>query len=189
MTLPHCIRNAEHDRRDLLIQIEIIDPTVEELCDYYARHRLLNPDGTGERWTTRRARNEAYATILAACWYLQRFRAFLTIGVALSETVPTFRWDLASDCVMVTHEDASPHLMFGKSSPHYNVYDRALNSSFRQARSVPLEKAKVRLSNEPTATEARAVFRELGLELPQSMPDNEVEDIIRRAVHARNPYP
>lgn len=189
MTLPLCIQNAVRERRLLRIQVEIIDPTNEALCGDYAGFRALWPDGTGDPWTPIRARNEAYATILAACWYLQRYK-LLTIAVALSATVPTFRWDLVSDCVIVTHEDPSPHLMFGKSSPYYNWYHRELEYSFRQARYVPLESARtIRLSEEPTTVEVRNVFHELGLELPSTMTVDEVGDIVRRALHAKNPYP
>ena len=132
---------------------------------------------------------EACATILAACWYLQRY-PFLTIEVALSTTVPTFRWDLSSDCVIVTHEDRSPHLMFGKSSPHYTFYRRELDSSFMQARAVPLDQARtVHLSPEPTTSETLDVFRKLALEFSNPMTEDEVGDIIRRALQARNPYP
>jgi hypothetical protein len=189
VTLPECVQNADRERRALRVQVEIIDPTNRALCEYYASLRQSRPDGTGEPWTPGRTRNEAYATILAASWYQQRY-TILRIEVALSATVPTFRWDLSSTCVFMTQEDPSPHLMFEEPSPHYNFCTRELDSSFRQARHVPLELArKVHLREEPTAEEARCLFQELGMPLAESVGDDEVAEIVRRALHARNPYP
>lgn len=189
VTLPQCVQNAERDQRHLRIQVEIIAPTNEALCDYYARFRHARPDGTGEPWSRERARHESYATILAACWYMQRY-TILHIEVALSATVPTFRWDLSSSCVIMTQELNGPHVMFKAPSPHYHLYTRELDSSFKQARRIPLELATdVHLSNEPTVAEARCLFRALGLELPPSMDDDAVADVVQRALHARNPYP
>jgi hypothetical protein len=189
VTLPQCVQNAEREQRHLRIQIEIIAPTNEALCDYYARFRHARPDGTGEPWSRERARNEAYATILAACWYMQRY-TFLRIEVALSETVPTFRWDLSSSCVIMTQELNGPHVMFKAPSTHYHLYTRELDSSFKQARRIPLELAThVRLSQEPTVGEARCLFGALDLELPVAMSDDAVADVVHRALHARNPYP
>jgi hypothetical protein len=127
--------------------------------------------------------------VLAARWYQQRY-TILRIEVALSATVPTFRWDLSSTCVLMTQEDRSPHLMFEEPSPHYDFCTRELDSSFKQARKVPLELAKnVHLSDEPTDDEARCLFEVLGMPLPASVGDDEVAQIVRRALHARNPYP
>ena len=58
------------------------------------------PDRTGEAWTPQRTRKEAFATILAACWYRQRF-TFLLIEVGLSKVMTTFRWDLSSNWVIM----------------------------------------------------------------------------------------
>lgn len=187
-TLPECVRFAEQERRNLRIQVEIIDPTNDALCEYYARYRHSGPDSTGEQWTRARTRNEAYATILAACWYLQR-HASLRMDVALSSSVSTFRWDVSSQRAFVTQEDPSPHLMFTEPSPHYNFCTRELDSSFRQARRVPLEQKAIELSDDPTVDEARCLFLELGLGLPRSVTDQDVADIVRKALHARNPYP
>jgi hypothetical protein len=189
VTLPQCIENADREHRSLRVQVEIIDPTNKALCEYYADLRKTRPDGTGEPWTPDRTRHEGYAMVLAARWYQQRY-TILRIEVALSATVPTFRWDLSSTCVLMTQEDRSPHLMFEEPSPHYDFCTRELDSSFKQARKVPLELAKnVHLSDEPTEDEARCLFEVLGMPLPASVGDDEVAQIVRRALHARNPYP
>jgi len=107
VTLPRCVEIARRERRPLRFQIEVIDPSNEEVCTTYTRFRRslsTRPDGTGEPWTPERTRKESYATVLAACWYLQRF-AWLSIEMGLSATMSTFRWDLSTRCVIITQED------------------------------------------------------------------------------------
>ncbi len=189
VTLRECVENAEREHRPLRVRVEIIDPTNEDLCDNYAAFRSAHADRTGEPWTPARTRCEAFATILAACWYVQR-HTILTMEVALSGTAPTFRWDLSEGCVFMTQEFPSPHLMFRDTSPHYSFYARELDFSFRQARRVHLERArKCHLSEEPSTYETRNLFRELGLEIPSSMGDPDVAQVVRKALHATNPYP
>jgi hypothetical protein len=190
VTLPQCVGAADRERRHLRIQAEIIDPTNDVLCRRYASYRHTTPDSTGERWTPDRARNESYATILAACWYRQRYTTVVQIEVALSATVSTFRWDVSSSCAFMTQEDPSPHLTFTEPSPHYNFCTRHVASSFVQATRVPLERAKqVHLSDEPTVQETRCVFEALDIQLPKSVTDEDVAQIVVKALHARNPYP
>jgi hypothetical protein len=188
VTLPQCIGTADRERRHMRIQAEIVDPTNDVVCNHYASYRRA-PDSTGELWTPARVRSESYATILAACWYLQRYST-VQIDVALSATVSTFRWDVSSSCAFMTQEDPVPHLMFREPSPYYNFCTRELATSFLQATRVPLGRAKqVHISDEPTAHETNCVFQALGMELPQSMTDDDVKQIIAKALHARNPYP
>jgi hypothetical protein len=189
VTFPQCIGTADRERRHLRIQAEILDPTNDAGCRHYASRRRNTPDSTGERWTPERVRMESYATILAACWYLQRY-ASVQIEVALSATVSMLRWDVSSSCAFMTQEDPSPHLMFSAPSHHYNFCTGELASSFAQATHVPLERAKqVHLSAEPTVQETRCLFKALGMELPQPMTDEDVGQIVVKALRARNPYP
>ncbi|MBV8541515.1 MAG: hypothetical protein JO063_05265 [Pseudonocardiales bacterium] len=192
VTLKECIKHARKEHRPLRMRLEIIDPTNETLCTAYAQFRsalAAGPDGTGEIWTFERTRKEAFATILAACWYRQRF-PFLTIEVGLSEMMTTFRWDLSSDNVIMTQDDqSSPALMFAKGKPYYRAYSRELEASFRQARRVDLERAiGLQLSTEPTIDETRKLFTMLELDLPRSFTDSDVSDVIAKAIQAKNPY-
>ena len=107
VTLPECVDIARREKRTLHVQLEIIDPTDEQVCQRYADYRRSlspGPDSTGELWTLDRTRKESFATILASCWYRQRF-TFLTIAVGLSATMSTFRWDMSSGCLVITQED------------------------------------------------------------------------------------
>jgi hypothetical protein len=192
VTLKECVENARRDKRPLRMQLEIIDPTNEALCKAYAHFRSSltpGPDGTGELWTFERARKEAFATILAACWYRQRF-TFLTIDVGLSSVMTTFRWDLSSRCVIMTQEDgAGTSLMFDRDKPYYRAYSRELMASFNQAHRVHLDHASdLVLSEEPTVDETRKLFSMLTLELPRSYTDRDVAELIGKALRAKNPY-
>lgn len=191
VTLKECVEHARREQRPLRMQLEIIDPTNDALCTRYARFRsslVPGPDGTGETWTFERTRKEAFATVLAACWYRQRF-PLLTIRVGLSKIMTTFRWDFSSQSVIMTDPFGSG-LVFARDKPHYRAYSRELDESFRQARGVDIEKATERqLSHEPTLDEARKLFTVLELDLPRSFTDRDVSDVITKALRAKNPYP
>jgi len=192
VTLKECVEHARREQRPLRMQLEIIDPTDDALCTAYAQFRSSltpGPDGTGETWTFERTRKESFATILAACWYRQHF-TLLTIKVGLSKIMTTFRWDLSSHSVIMTHHDQSgPALVFTKGQPYYRAYSRELETSFRQARRVDIEKANgLQLSEEPTIEKTRKLFTMLDLELPRSFTDRDVSEVIAKALRAKNPY-
>ncbi|WP_069166055.1 hypothetical protein [Nocardia altamirensis] len=192
VTLRECVENARREQRPLRVQLEILDPANELLCKTYAQFRSsLSPeaDRTGEQWTTDRTRKEAFATILAACWYRQRF-TFLTIDVGLSSVMTTFRWDLSSSCVIVTQDNPNtPAMMFERDKPYYRDYNRELVASFKQTRQVPLSRSEeLPLADEPSVDQVRGLFTALGMELPTAFTDRDVADIVRRALQPRNPY-
>ncbi|MGH3915637.1 MAG: hypothetical protein ACRDTC_19855 [Pseudonocardiaceae bacterium] len=111
--------------------------------------------------------------------------------MGLSKTMTTFRWDVSSRCVIMTQEDpAAQALMFEKGRPYYDAYSRELVSSFRQAQRVHLEEiGELQLSDEPTIEETRRLSTLWGLELPSSFSERDTNDIIRKAIRAKNPYP
>lgn len=192
VTLPECVESARSAKRPFRMQVEIIDPTDELLCHEYTQFRSSlspGPDRTGEPWTLDRTRKESFATVLAACWYRQRF-TFLKVEVGLSKVMTTFRWDLSSEWVILTQEDpAAPAMLFDKSRAHYRAYNRELVASFEQARQVDLGRAReLTLADEPTIEETRKLFAVLDLELPGSFTDRDVTDLIRRAIKPKNPY-
>jgi|GEM_PF-391146 len=192
VTLSGCVESARRAQRPVRMQVEIIDPTNEPLCRTYARYRSSltpGPDRTGEVWTTDRTRKESFATVLAACWYRQRF-TFLSIAVGLSSTMTTFRWDISSQWVIMTQEDPSaPALLFEKGRPHYRAYSRELDASFRQTRQTDIGRVDdLYLSDEPSVEETRKLFMTLELDLPGSFTDRDVTDVIRKAIRPKNPY-
>jgi hypothetical protein len=193
VTLPDCIRSARVLRRPLTIRLEIIDPTNDEACTRYARFRHSvsdGPDGTGELWTLDRTRKESYATVLAACWYKQRFDP-LDIIVGLRPTMTTFRWDLSSRCVVITQEDpAAPAMIIDRGRAHYERYATELRASLEQTRRLPIQSAaeSVPLNEEPTVEETKRLFDKVELPLPASFTERDVRDIIGKAVRPKNPY-
>jgi hypothetical protein len=191
-TLPECVASARRERRALLFRIEIIDPTNEEVCEAYARHRWTvaeGPDATGELWTLDRTRKEAYATILAACWHKQRF-AMLDIDVGLSPVMTTLRYDLAQSRVVITRDDPRAEALVVDSGKFYYGWVAAeLQSSLDQARRVPIEQARLApLNDEPTAEETRKLFEVLSIDLARSYTDRDIVEIIRKALRPKDPY-
>lgn len=193
VTLPRCIDHARQEKRGLRIRLQIIDPTDEEVCDRYARFRRslsAQPDGTGERWTLERTRKESFATVLAACWHRQRFD-LLDIDVRLASLVTTFRWDVSSQCIIITQEDPQvPALMFERGKFYYDRWNTELQTSLDQARQVPVKDAAkaISLSEEPTVDEVKRLFSRLNLDLPSSFSQRSIQDIIQKAIQAKNPY-
>jgi len=192
VTIAQCVENARRAKRPVRMQVEIIDPTNELLCHEYAQYRSSltpGPDRTGETWTQERTRKESFATILAACWYRQRF-TFLRIEVGLSKVMTTFRWDLSSQWVIITQEDpGAPSMLFDKGKPHYRAYSRELVASFEQSRQIDISRAReLQLSDEPSVEETRKLFALLEVGLPSSLTDRDVADLIRRAIRPKNPY-
>ncbi|WP_089154144.1 hypothetical protein [Micromonospora sp. NBS 11-29] len=190
VTLPECLNQARRRNATLTVAVEIIDPTDEEVCERYARfRRSLEPDAPSEPWTVDRTRKESYATVLAACWHLQR-SGLLTVEVRLSAQMTTFRYDLSSSCVIITQENPqTPALRIDLGEVYYNRFNIEMDYSRRQSRRVPIESAgQVKLDDEPSVEQVRRLFAALGLTLPRSFGDREVADIVGKAIQARNPY-
>ncbi|MGQ0774016.1 MAG: hypothetical protein ACT4NY_06305 [Pseudonocardiales bacterium] len=193
VTLPQCIAQARREGRPLTVRLEIVDPSNVNACEHYAQFRrsLSNrPDGTGEMWTVDRTRKEALATVLAACWHRQRYR-LLTVEVGLSSTITTFRWDLSSRSLIITQPDPrEPALLIKRGWVYYDRYATELLTSFEQSTRLPIEQAAkvVPLSDEPSVEEVERLFAALNLPLPSSFDERAINDIIGKAIQAKNPY-
>jgi hypothetical protein len=164
----------------------------ESLCGQYARYRsslAQGPDGTGEVWTTDRTRKESFATVLAACWYQQNFQ-LLDIGVGLSQMMSTFRFDLSADRVIITQDDPQfPAVVIVRNSSLYDGYATELRTSFGQSRQVDLLAAgAVTLSDIPTETQVRQLFEHIAMPLPADYGSTDVQQIVNKAIDAKNPY-
>lgn len=185
VTIPECVANARRERRTLLVKLELLDPTDEQACDAYARynHGLSELADPADRWTPERARTEAYATILTACWHRQRFR-LLDIEIGLSASMTTIRYDLSSSCVIITREDpGAPAMVIDRGRFFYDWCSTELQNSLDQSRRVPIEQARsAPLSDEPTIEEVRKLFQALGLPLARSFTDRDVAEIARKAL-------
>ena len=192
VTLPECVEIARRKKHTLHVQLEVIDPANEKLCASYAQFRRSlsdQPDAIGEIWTVDRTRKESYATVLAACWYSQRY-SFLTVEVGLSPVMSTFRWDMTPHRLIITQEDPQfPAMMLEPGKYYYEIYTRELMASLRQCRQIPVSRLdNIELSDEPTVDEARKLFTDIGLPLPPSFTDRNVAEIIGKALQAKNLY-
>ena len=188
VTLRECVASARRDRRTLQVHLEIIDPTDDRVCQSYVsfRHSLATDP---VEWTVQRAKRESYATIVACSWYRQRYE-LLDVHIGLSQVMPTLRWDMSANCLIMTQESLhKPALLIEHGKLLYTYMQTELRKSLEQTKLVQLELARdVALSDKPTADEVRRLFGALNMPLPGSITDYDVHDIISRALHPENPY-
>lgn len=187
-TLPDCIAHARRARRGLMVRLEIIDPTDEEVCASYGRFRRSLADDETD-WTLERTQRESYATIVACSWYRQRYD-LLDVRIGLSRVMSTLRWDLSASSLLITQGDPrKPALYVERGKLLYEYLYTELRTSLEQARLVPLEQARdVDLSEVPTFDEIRRLFVALGMPLPSWFTDDDLSDIVKRALHPENRY-
>ncbi|WP_156959329.1 hypothetical protein [Nocardia sp. BMG51109] len=190
--LPKYVSRAAY--RHTSVRIEILDPADEDACERYARlHRSLaeGEDDDARSWTAEGTRIESYATILAACWFKERYDTRLDLELAVTSTVSIFRWDLSSSNLIVTQRGPwFPAMIIGSDHPFYDSFDIELSTSFSQGRPVPLERAReFGLLPEPDVDTVRILFGVLGSELPRDFDDKIVRTIIEKALRDPNPAP
>jgi hypothetical protein len=191
VTLPDCIALARPDRRGLQVRIEILDPTKPDVCDEYAalyRRLATGPEDDASTWTGEGTRRESYATVLAACWYKQQY-APLKIEVGLTEMISTFRYDVSSRYLIVTQRGPRFQAMLvERSKPHYDYWAFELDMSFDQSRQIPVNAVASRypLTDQPDTDQVRRLFQELSVDLPSEYTDDDVREIITRAIVPRS---
>jgi hypothetical protein len=189
---PHCIQRARRAGREFRARLEILDPTNAAACDNHNRLFQSIAVGSGDpktRWTMKGTRIELYATILATCWYRQRYEPF-AVEIGLSTTASTFRWEASSEYFIITQRwPQFPAMLIDRKDPFYTLFVSELNASFRQTRKVPLERAvSMHLSDEPTIEETRTLFSRLEIDLPSDFDDSDVSEIIIKALHGENRF-
>lgn len=186
VTLPDCARRAHRNRRELLVRMEILDPTNHDLCARYAalyRSLAEGSDDDAHTWTAKGTQIEVYATIAAACWHKQRLPHLLDIQIGLTSSVSLFRWDLSTGYLVVTQRGPRfPAMIIERDRPHYDSWNVELRTSFAEARPVAVDRAtSVRLDEMPTARQIRELFDLLDLGLPTDFDDADIADIITKA--------
>lgn len=190
VTLPQCIRQANRLRRELLVRMEILDPTDLIACARYARLYQSLADGADDdahTWTGKGTQIESYATILAACWHKQR-SDLLDIEIGLTSAVSMFRWDLSSRFLIMTQRGPRfPAMIVEKGRPYYDSWSIELRTSFDGSRKVPMDRAlTVPLGSDPSVAEVRVLFEVLGL--PGDYTDSDMEMIVEKALRDSNPF-
>ncbi|HZD71894.1 MAG TPA: hypothetical protein VFA45_24155 [Actinomycetes bacterium] len=196
VTLKANARHALQDKKRRLITIEILDPTNAEVCDRYGRLRRAlapGPDRFGEVWTTKRVRNESYATILAAAYYVQH-SGLLDLQFGLSSTVSIFRYDLSSSYIIITQEDGTaPALKAISGTFFYDSYANELRLSLEQSRRLDLQRAAamtIDAARPETISEGevRKLFEILAVPLDAEFSADDIRSITQKAFLAENPY-
>ncbi|WP_167333462.1 hypothetical protein [Nocardia concava] len=193
VTLPECIKHANHHRRELLVRMEILDPTDLAACERFVSLYQSLADGEDDdarEWTGKGTQIESYATILAACWYRQRTAHLLDIEIGLTSTVSVLRWDLSSRFLIVTTRGPRfPAMIIEKGRPYYDSWTIELRTSFSGARKVPINRAlRQPLGTDPTVAEVRELFERLDLGLPESYDDADITTIVEKALRDTNPF-
>lgn len=193
-TLPECLENSRRRKSRLHVRLEIVDPTDEAACRRYAEsHNTLWSEGLddlGNRWSEESVRKASFATILAVCWFKQRY-GLLDTDLRLSSVTTTFRWDMSSRWIMITEGDpTAPALLVEKGTFYYDRWSTELTVSLEQARPVPLDADQLLpLSDRPTVNETRRLLESIRTPLPRSFTDRDVMDVVRLAFERRSTYP
>ncbi len=193
-TLPECLESSRRRKSRLNVRLELVDPTDEATCRRYAAsHNTLWTDGPadiGDRWTEESVRKQSFATILAVCWFKQRY-GLLDMDLRLSTVNTTFRWDMSARWIMITEGDpTAPALLVEKGTFYYDRWSTELTVSLEQARRVPIESDQlVPLGDHPTVDETRRLFDGIRTPLPRSFSDRDVMDIVRMSFERRTTYP
>ncbi|PSK26579.1 hypothetical protein C6575_36535 [Nocardia seriolae] len=191
-TLPFFLGRVRAEQHLLSLRVEVLDPADEMLCEVEAQHRnALRPGGdlNGRPWTTDRIRKQSYATVLACAWYRAQSE-LLTIELALSAVVTTYRWDM-SDSVVIMNQRGSntPALLFERGKTQYSDLTRELALSFKQARHLPLGRDnELRPPAEPGISQVRKLLERLELPLPGIYTDEDVTEIVEYALRPSNTF-
>jgi hypothetical protein len=182
--LPACLEHVRRAQRPLKLTVELLDIGDVDQCQKYARTRsrldsVTDPNGEG--WTVARVRHEVYATVLALCWYRDRFDPLLDVALAFSPVYQTQRIDIADHMMIMTPDDPrEPGLVVRKDSMLYPIYVSQLRESFLQSREMPIRLVRRSLTaDRPRVADVRLLFRTIGLE-QSDLSDAEVERIIRK---------
>lgn len=174
------------------ITIEIMDPTNALLCEHFSRYRRSlsahRSDMVEEEWTTKRVYQEAYATILAACFFHQKY-GLLDIELGLSSVISRLRYDISSQYAIISQEDRrAPCLKAEAGSWFYNSFVDELRLSLDQARKLDVRQADQMDLADITPDIACEVFLALGVTIDPSYANDDLLVIIDKAVAAKNPY-
>ncbi|MEO3782204.1 hypothetical protein ABGB12_02665 [Actinocorallia sp. B10E7] len=192
VTLPECVDRARRFRRPVTFRLEILDPMDESLCArFVGLHQRLatRPDSPERSWTVDGTRRELFATVLAACWYQQKYD-LLDIDIRLSSSFSIFRYELSTDRLIITQRGPEfPAVIVDGGTPTFDCWESELQISLQQARRIPIQAVRdQRLGDPPDVEEIRSIFRALGMELPPGYGDEDVIDLRELALNSSDPY-
>lgn len=192
VVLPQCLSRTKESRSRFKLRLEILDPRSEQVCAAYVKlyQDLAPEDSSVERgWTLKGTQIELYATILAVCWYMNRYLSF-DAEIGLTSIASSFRWEASSKWFILTQRGPQyPAFLIASEDPLYGLFLGELDGSFRQSHQLYLRPAaEILVSDEPSVDEARAVFSKLNIDPPKNFSDGDMAEIIAKALHDSSPY-
>lgn len=186
VTLRQLKSEAELEGVSKKIHITILDPTDLKACQRYAKLRnRLQIEKEPVSSLEAKHQLELYSTIVSA--YVWRTEApLLDIEIGLSDKVSIFRVDLSSNAAIVTTPGTrKPALKFSSGSTFYKLFREEVILNHLQSRLLPLNVIGVpfkQLDIDNTRRLLTSLIPNLDLD------DREIEEIIRIAKKAENPY-
>ena len=186
-TLPRLARDARRENLSKKIVIQILDPTDDKVCEYYARYRQrLRTAITDREWTPERVSAELYATI-ASCMAWRESEPALDFTIALISTISLFRIDLSSRLGIVTKEDPKePALRFNEGGFFYQSYREDLFMTLQQSQILPRDVIGIRL---PALNHdsLKKMLVALGIDSPRCTQEF-LHEVVELTKKAQNPY-
>jgi hypothetical protein len=197
VTLKKMGEYAQKSRAPRRVKIQVINPNCVPVCEKYSMYRqsIASPRTENEegKWDLIRVRQEAYATVLAACIFKTKF-PFLEIELTVSDTFTLFRYDLSSQHIIITQEDrTAPALKAQAGSAYYNAYLHDLDWCFKQGipvniEGIPLNIVGVNCFETITRAQVKEIFKVIGLSDDAFLTDMCAGTIMIKALNAVNPY-
>jgi hypothetical protein len=188
VTIPYIATEARAQNMTKAVTIQILDPTVPSSCREYALYRnRLRSGKQGTPWTEQSVRLDLLGTIVSAyTWRAEE--PLLNVEVGLHKTFSLLRIDLSSHLAVITKEDPlEPALKCDVGSFFYDSFLEDLRLTLQQARLLP--KGPIGTPRaELTAADVQRLLGELGLQFPEVLVAQDLEDIIAKVKDARNPY-
>lgn len=136
-TLPRLADSAKRKRMRHDIEISVLDPSDDALCEAYASYRRgFEKNEYGSGWTVTRVREEVLATILSV---LKDDYRSLDTKVYLVRQFSTFRLDITDEFVVVTREDPKAGaLRAERGSFYYESFIEDARVYQKQGKSLPM---------------------------------------------------
>lgn len=105
-TLPDLSNIASNNNRHIALNISIIDPQNEELCEKYSSYRssLKSSKKNSKVWSAKYVQQEVLATIISIKIY-QKNNQLLIVKLFLKNNFSTIRLDFGTNLGMITKED------------------------------------------------------------------------------------
>jgi hypothetical protein len=189
-TLPALANAARRLKRRIRVTAEIINPVDRGACEAYASYRrsLSAASDSGDAvWSAHRVAVNCLSTVLTGCVYRHE-QPLIELEIGLTSRFSTFRYDLASQYVILTSEDKrSPSLRVDAGTFFYEAFRHDLEISLEQSARVAFDMSRGISRAELTPASAREQLRQVGVSAERFSDDDLVEaiELVERPV---NPY-